>query len=111
DVSDRWVPAEGLERPRSFLASRFPALKDAPISQTHACHYEISPNRNFLIDRHPAMQNVWLVGFGNAEGFKFGPVVGEYAANRVVGRELDPALAGEFRIPTEEFAEGGERRG
>jgi len=108
DASDRWIPADALERPREFLASRFPALKDAPISQTHACHYELSPNRNFLIDRHPEMQNVWLVGTGNAEGFKFSPLIGEYAAHRLLGRELEPELVDEFRLSEQEYPEGDE---
>jgi glycine/D-amino acid oxidase-like deaminating enzyme len=45
------------------------------------------------------MQNVWIVGAGNAEGFKFGPVVGEYAANRIAGRDNEPELAAHYVFP------------
>ena len=81
------------------MAHRFPALADAPLLQTHACHYELSSSRNFIVDRHPDMANVWIAGGGNAEGFKFGPVMGEYVAQRVLGTEGDPAVAKGFRIP------------
>ena len=49
------------------------------------------------------MANVWIAGGGNAEGFKFGPVVGEYVAQRALGVEGDPAVARGFRIPAKEF--------
>lgn len=111
DVSVRWVEPERLVRPRQFVADRFPALKDAPIVQTWACHYESTSSRNFVIDRHPNLRNVWLAAGGNAEGFKMGPVIGEYVARRVLGDEGDPAIAAQFRIPENEFAPTAPRSG
>ena len=49
------------------------------------------------------MSNAWIVAGGNAEGFKFSPVVGEYAAQRVMGHEGDPAIAKGFRIPEKDY--------
>ena len=40
-------------------------------------------------------------GLGQAEGFKFAPVISEYVARRVLGDEGDPELAKGFKIPTE----------
>jgi len=99
DLSQRIVPPESIERNRAVLRARFPLLANAPLSETRACHYESSATRNFLIDRHPDFDNVWLAGGGSAEGFKFGPVVGEYVAGRVVGEEGDAELAEAFGIP------------
>jgi len=104
DRSTRWPNAETLERPLEFVAERFPALKDAPILETRACHYELTSGRDFIVDRHPNLPNVWLAGGGNAEGFKMGPVIGEYIASRMLGTDADPALAERFRIPQSEFA-------
>jgi glycine/D-amino acid oxidase-like deaminating enzyme len=104
DRSTRWPNAETLERPLEFVAERFPALKDAPILETRACHYELTSGRDFIVDRHPNLPNVWLAGGGNAEGFKMGPVIGEYIASRVLGTDADQALAERFRIPKSEFA-------
>ena len=100
----RWVEAERLTRTVQFVTERFPLLKDAPIVQTWACHYESTSSRNFIIDRHPNLPNVWLAGGGNAEAFKMGPVLGEYIALRVLGDDGDPAIASQFRIPETEYS-------
>ena len=105
DTSDRMVGAPNVARLRSFLAERFPLLKDMPINEQRACHYEITVSRNFIIDRHPEFANVWIAGGGNAEAFKQGPVFGEYVARRVLGKPTDPALTEAFRMPTTTYDE------
>ena len=105
DTSQRWIDPSNFSRPRQFLIDRFPLLIDAPLLETRSCHYELSVTRNFYIDTHPEWSNVWIAGGGSAEGFKFGPVVGDYTARRVMGIEGDPAIAKAFRIPKEEFEE------
>ena len=102
DTSRRWLEPDELERPRAFVAQRFPGLADAPISETRACHYEISTTRNFFFDHHPDFDNVWFAGGGSAEGFKFGPVIGEYLAGRVLGTETDAELIEAFLLWVEE---------
>ncbi len=103
DTSDRWIPEEFLERPREVLAERFPDLLSQPVLETRACHYESSVTRDWFIDRHPQWENVWLAGGGSAEGFKFGPVLGEFIASRVLGGGLHPELEEEFRLGSEEL--------
>ena len=93
DTSDRAFDRSHDGLARTFLAERFPLLAKAPLLETRACHYEMSATRNFIIDRYPGFSNVWVAGGGSAEGFKFGPVVGEYIAKRVLGMEDDPKLA------------------
>ena len=103
DTSDRWADQSRVDGSRRFVAHRFPLLKNAPISQTHACHYESTSSGNFIVDIHPDMHNAWIVAGGNAEGFKFCPVIGDYAAQRVMGIDGDPVLAKAFRIPEKEY--------
>jgi len=103
DTSDRWADAAHIDGPRRFVTHRFPLLKDAPILQTHSCHYELSSSRNFIVDHHPALSNVLIAGGGNAEGFKFGPTMGEYIAQRALGEVGDPAVAEAFKIPEHDF--------
>jgi glycine/D-amino acid oxidase-like deaminating enzyme len=103
DTSDRWANQERIDGSRRFVAHRFPLLKDAPIAQTHACHYEITSSGNFIIDRHPTWSNAWIAAGGNAEGFKFGPKIGDYVAQRVMGVWKDAAVDAVFRIPDKEF--------
>lgn len=106
DESSRYIPAEYLEQPREVLREWFPELAEAPLVETRACHYESTVNREFLVDRHPGMDNVWLFGGGNAEGFKFSPFLGEYMAGRVLGEDPYADISSRFRIPP---IEGGDR--
>ncbi|HSP70164.1 MAG TPA: FAD-dependent oxidoreductase [Bryobacteraceae bacterium] len=85
DSGDRAVGPASIAEARSFLAHRFPALRDAPLTESRVCQYENTSNGDFLIDRHPDFENVWLVGGGSGHGFKHGPAVGEYACRRVLG--------------------------
>lgn len=110
DESDRWIDREFHDRPLEIIETYFPDLVGQPISETRACHYEGSVSRNFIIDRHPDFDNVWIAGGGSAESFKQGPVLGEYIAKRVMELETDPALTEAFGIPEEEFEEGDEER-
>ena len=103
DTSDRWIAPEHHARPREILERHFPELAGAPINETRACHYESSVDRNFIIDVHPELDNVWLAGGGSAEAFKFGPVLGEYVAHRVLGDDREPELAAGFRLKDAEF--------
>jgi glycine/D-amino acid oxidase-like deaminating enzyme len=103
DTSDRWADQSRVDGSRRFVAHRFPLLKDAPVAQTHSCHYESTVSNNFIIDVHPKMLNVWIAAGGNAEGFKQCPVIGEYVSGRVVGIEGDPALKTAFKIPEKDY--------
>ncbi len=84
DSGERSVSTEGLAAAREFVGERFPALDGTPLVAAEVCQYENSSNGDFLIDRHPDFDNVWLVGGGSGHGFKHGPAVGEYVAERVV---------------------------
>jgi sarcosine oxidase len=84
-TQSRLSSPDAVEAARQFVARRFPALKSAPILETRVCQYENTSNGDFLIDRHPQMENVWLVGGGSGHGFKHGPSVGEYVAAQITG--------------------------
>ena len=86
DSGDRLVSASGLKAVLEYLAQRVPLLANAPVSETRVCQYENTSNGDFLIDRHPTFENVWLVGGGSGHGFKHGPAVGEYVAEMIAGR-------------------------
>jgi len=81
---ERVVSEEGLRTIRDYVAFRFPAMKNAPVLETRVCQYENSPDNHLIIDRHPAADNVWLVGGGSGHGFKHGPALGEMLAGLVM---------------------------
>ncbi len=90
DSLDRVPTAATLAHVREFVRRRFPALADAPIVQSEVCQYENTSNGDFLVDRHPELANVWLVGGGSGHGFKHGPAMGEYVAARIAdGQPVD----------------------
>jgi monomeric sarcosine oxidase len=85
DSADRLISTESVGVMRKRLGNRFPALRNAPLVESRVCHYENSSNGDFLLDRHPSIDNVWLAGGGSGHGFKHGPAVGEYLAGRILG--------------------------
>jgi glycine/D-amino acid oxidase-like deaminating enzyme len=93
DTGERVVSASGLNAVRDYLAQRVPQLAHAPVTETRVCQYENTSNGDLLIDRHPAFENVWLVGGGSGHGFKHGPAVGEYVTAMIYGKR-----AGETRF-------------
>lgn len=97
DTADRLVDADTVAAVRAFFARRFPALVEAPLLDARVCQYENTATGDFLIDRHPAWDTVWIAGGGSGHGFKHGPAVGRHVADLVSGRaEVEPrfALAG-----------------
>jgi len=87
---ERIVSQAALNRVREYLAFRFPAMKVAPLIEARVCQYEQTPDSNFIVDRHPGMDNVWLLGGGSGHGFKHGPALGEMVAEFVLkGGEAD----------------------
>ena len=90
-AQERTVSPEALRNVRDYVESRFPGLKGAPVVETRVCQYEETPDENFIIDRHPAAANAWLVGGGSGHGYKHGPALGELVAQMVLGKKaLDP---------------------
>jgi len=87
---ERTVSAETIKLLCEYLGFRFPAMKDAPLVETQVCQYENTSDNHFVVDRHPAMENVWIVGGGSGHGFKHGPALGEMVAEWVMeGKEAD----------------------
>lgn len=70
---------------RAYLRDRFPALEHTPLLAARSCRYELTPDTNFIADRHPAHPNVWLVGGGSGHGFKHGPAMAEQLADALRG--------------------------
>jgi len=107
---DRLVDPESVRLTRRYLARRFPALADAPVIETRVCQYETTPDTNFILDRHPAWDNVWIAGGGSGHGFKHGPVIGRYLVERLGG--IAPGREdGRFALDRPRVAKTGVRTG
>jgi sarcosine oxidase len=84
DTQERVATAEKISEARAYLGKRFPALANAPLVESRVCQYENTSSGDFLIDRHPDFENVWIAGGGSGHGFKHGPALGEYLAERII---------------------------
>ncbi len=105
DTQSRIVSPKKAKAAQEYVAQRFPALRDAPIVETRVCQYENTSSGDFLIDRHPEMENVWFAGGGSGHGFKHGPAVGEYLAGQLLdGLAREPRFSLDTKAPTQERA-------
>ncbi|HXC43153.1 MAG TPA: FAD-dependent oxidoreductase [Candidatus Dormibacteraeota bacterium] len=89
---ERVISQVTLKRVREYLAFRFPTMKDAPLIETRVCQYEQTSDSHFVMDRHPRLSNVWLLGGGSGHGFKHGPALGEMMAELIL-RDGEPDRA------------------
>jgi sarcosine oxidase len=76
DVSESFV-----ESCRGFFNEFIPALVDARVRETRVCIYNNTPDDDFIIDWHPALEGVLVVTGFSGHGFKFGPAIGRIAAD------------------------------
>jgi glycine/D-amino acid oxidase-like deaminating enzyme len=78
---DRWprTPHPDSERrTREYLAWRFPALANAPLSSHAVCQYSLTRDTHLIAAPHPEHGSaVWLYGGGSGHGFKHGPALAE----------------------------------
>jgi glycine/D-amino acid oxidase-like deaminating enzyme len=88
-AGERTVNPETLREIREYVGFRFPDLKNAPLIETRVCQYEQTPDSHFIIDRHPASPDVWLLGGGSGHGFKHGPAIGDRVAEMIL-RDGEP---------------------
>ena len=82
----RRVDADEAHRFRAFVEAYFPVLPDGPV-ESSVCTYTNTPDGHFILDRHPAYADVFLVSACSGHGFKFAPAIGELIADTVTGRE------------------------
>jgi sarcosine oxidase len=80
DELDRALSPNDEERVLAFLSATFPNLKPT-LKHFSACMYSVTPDEHFIVDRHPAHDNVVMGAGFSGHGFKFAPVIGEVLAD------------------------------
>jgi sarcosine oxidase len=100
--------AAGQAAARDYLATRFPALANAPVRSAPSCHYSLTADGNFLFARHPEHDRVWLLGGGSGHGYKHGPALAEHAAAVLAGTaQPEPRFALGDRTPSRALRTAG----
>ena len=89
---ERIITPEAVKEARSYLAMRFPGMERAPLVESRVCQYENSPDHHFILDFHPSLSNVLLLGGGSGHGYKHGAAIGERAAGVLLGNRAPDAF-------------------
>jgi glycine/D-amino acid oxidase-like deaminating enzyme len=76
---DRTVDAEEQVRLLQFLSAHLRGVS-TKVTNHAVCLYTMSPDENFIVDRHPAHANVVFAAGLSGHGFKFVPVLGRALA-------------------------------
>lgn len=76
ETIDREVKAGEEEEVMAFARAIFPGITGRVIKSA-ACMYTVTPDENFIVDRHPEHSNVAIGAGFSGHGFKFATAVGE----------------------------------
>lgn len=68
-----------------------PDLRYATLAHIDACMYDVTPDENFILDRHPQNPRIVFATGLSGHGFKFGLVLGELLSSLV--REAPPPIS------------------
>lgn len=104
DLDERLTSLYQVKRTHDFVKERFPALADQPIVETRVCQVTNSVDGNFIVDQYPESSNTWIIGGGSGHGFKHGPAIGEYAAERMLGNAKEELFDKTFELKAEVFS-------
>ena len=82
---ERAMLPNDYEALKDFLSYTFPSLLEAEIVYTRRCLYCDTLDEHFWIDRHPAMENLYVATGGSGHGFKFAPILGSLISDCIEG--------------------------
>ncbi|KAJ3215802.1 hypothetical protein HDU67_010295 [Dinochytrium kinnereticum] len=80
------IPVEAVLAYRDFFAAHFPDLNRLDIFKTRVCWYCDSWDGNFVVDRVPGYDGLFVASGGSGHGFKFTPVLGDFIADIIEGK-------------------------
>jgi len=100
DTLDRQIRDDDLGANLGPFFEQYMNFYTGKVESSSVCMYSMTPDEDFIIDRHPEhSQVVFAAGF-SGHGFKFAPVIGEHLADLA----LDPAAQARPSFGIERFA-------
>ncbi|KAJ9653170.1 hypothetical protein H2198_007632 [Neophaeococcomyces mojaviensis] len=90
------IPLEAEQRVRLFLQETMPHLAQRPFSFARICWCADTPDRAFLISRHPDYPSLVLGVGGSGHGFSYIPAIGGVIADCLEGH-MDAKMIHRFR--------------
>lgn len=92
DTIDRVVHEREISQITARVAELLPTLAGGCLHAA-TCMYSNTPDRHFVIGRHPRCEDVIMACGFSGHGFKFVPVIGEILADLAIDRATDHAIA------------------
>ena len=88
DVSevDYTPSSQWIEKMRDFFRQYLPGV-NGKLVETRRCLYTMTPDKNFLLDRHPLYKNVLIAGGFSGHGFKFTTLLGRILTDLAIKGE------------------------
>jgi monomeric sarcosine oxidase len=96
DDPDRSIDMESLERLRTYAKNLLPGLT-GEIVEAVSCRYTMTPDEDFILDRHPAFPQIVIASPCSGHGFKFATVIGRILADLALTGSTDHPIA-RFRL-------------
>ncbi|MBF2759201.1 MAG: FAD-dependent oxidoreductase [Ectothiorhodospiraceae bacterium AqS1] len=109
DHDERLIRKETLWRTRSYIRHRLPDLAGERVVDSKFNQIILTPDTHFILDWHPAHENMLLAGGCSGHLFKHAPVFARYAAGVGLRRFATPArfkLAGRRKLGPKESPSG-----
>ncbi len=104
---DRSIDPVLLDRVREYATGVLPGVT-GEILETTSCRYTMTPDEDFIIDRHPEYPQIVIASPCSGHGFKFGPIVGQMVADLAINGETDYPTA-RFRLDRPALADAWHR--
>jgi sarcosine oxidase len=95
DSADRAVHTQNLERVKAYAAELLPGLGE--VIEATTCLYTMTPDEDFVLDRHPAYPQILIASPCSGHGFKFGVAIGRLLADLVGQRPVSQDIS-RFRL-------------
>ncbi len=86
-TQDRLPNPDEIDKAKTYITHRFNGFGNPPLIEARVCQYSDTADGNFIFDRHPETNNLWLLGGGSGHGFKHGPAIGELITQILMGEK------------------------
>ncbi|XP_061917984.1 peroxisomal sarcosine oxidase [Entelurus aequoreus] len=100
DQRDKQTDKSEIDILRRYITKHLPGLIPEP-AVVESCMYTVTPDHHFVLDCHPAYDNI-VIGAGfSGHGFKFGPIIGKLLCELSLGEmpsyDLSPFRMARFQ--------------
>ncbi|HKP54488.1 MAG TPA: N-methyl-L-tryptophan oxidase [Chloroflexia bacterium] len=77
---------------RALVRTYIPRAAEGRVPLSRVCMYAMTPDEDFILDRVPGYESVFVAAGFSGHGFKFGPVIGDMMAALVLGERAEFSL-------------------